>query len=82
MRVRHAAPFQPLASLDGMPIAAPRRRVAALLVDAILTGAVPLVRAISFWSAARFEERTFGVSAHAEEYEAYRRRTGRFVPRL
>jgi protein-S-isoprenylcysteine O-methyltransferase Ste14 len=37
---------------------------------------------IYFHAAARHEERKFGRSPLAEEYEAYRRRTGRFIPRL
>jgi protein-S-isoprenylcysteine O-methyltransferase Ste14 len=48
----------------------------------VVTGGVLVVMTIYFWSAARFEERKFTVSERADEYEAYRRRTGRFVPRL
>jgi protein-S-isoprenylcysteine O-methyltransferase Ste14 len=35
-----------------------------------------------FASAARFEERKFASSPLAAEYESYRRRTGRFIPKL
>jgi protein-S-isoprenylcysteine O-methyltransferase Ste14 len=35
-----------------------------------------------FWTAAAREERKFANSSFAAEYAAYRRKTGRFVPRL
>ena len=47
-----------------------------------LSAAVLVVMAVYFWQAARFEERKFLASEQSAEYEEYRRRTGRFLPRL
>ena len=55
---------------------------AVVMTPDVVTGGVLVVMTIYFWSAARFEERKFMVSERAEEYEAYRRRPGRFMPRL
>ena len=55
---------------------------AAIMVPGVMTLGVLVVMSIYFWSAARFEERKFAKSPVAAEYESYRRRTGRFIPRL
>jgi protein-S-isoprenylcysteine O-methyltransferase Ste14 len=55
---------------------------AAIMVPGLMTLGVLVAMSIYFWSAAQFEERKFARSAVAAEYEAYRRRTGRFIPRL
>jgi protein-S-isoprenylcysteine O-methyltransferase Ste14 len=55
---------------------------AAIMVPGLMTLGVLVVMSIYFWSAARFEEGKFARSAVAAEYDKYRRRTGRFLPRL
>jgi protein-S-isoprenylcysteine O-methyltransferase Ste14 len=37
---------------------------------------------VYFWFASTFEERKFARSPVAKEYEEYKRRTGRFFPRI
>jgi len=55
---------------------------AALMFPGLTAFAVVAAMIAYFVSAARFEERKFASSPLAAEYAAYRRRTGRFIPRL
>jgi protein-S-isoprenylcysteine O-methyltransferase Ste14 len=55
---------------------------AAVLFPGIATLLVLVMMGIFSVKAARHEERKFGRSALSVEYEVYRRRTGRFIPRL
>jgi protein-S-isoprenylcysteine O-methyltransferase Ste14 len=55
---------------------------AAVMAPGLPTLTVLIVLTIYFWAAARFEERKFAASGIAAEYQTYRRRTGRFIPRL
>jgi protein-S-isoprenylcysteine O-methyltransferase Ste14 len=53
-----------------------------LMFPTTIRGLIVLAGAVYFWSAARYEERKFANSPVAEEFERYRRRSGRFIPRL
>lgn len=55
---------------------------AAMMFPGVAAFAVVAAMILYFASAARFEERKFASSPLAAEYEAYRRRTGRFIPWL
>jgi len=55
---------------------------AAIMFPSIASLIVVVAMTIYFNAAARHEERKFARSPLATEYEAYRRRTGRFIPRL
>lgn len=55
---------------------------AAMMFPGIAAFVVVAVMIAYFALAARHEERKFQSSPLAAEYEAYRRRTGRFIPRL
>jgi protein-S-isoprenylcysteine O-methyltransferase Ste14 len=55
---------------------------AAIMFPSIASLVVVVGMTIYFNAAARFEERKFARSPLAKEYEAYRRRTGRFIPSL
>jgi protein-S-isoprenylcysteine O-methyltransferase Ste14 len=55
---------------------------AAIMFPGISSLIVVVGMTIYFHAAARHEERKFERSPLAVEYEAYRRRTGRFIPRL
>jgi len=55
---------------------------AAMMFPGIPAFVVVAGMTVYFALAARFEERKFKNSPLATEYEAYRRRTGRFIPRL
>jgi protein-S-isoprenylcysteine O-methyltransferase Ste14 len=55
---------------------------AAVMRPTLFRGIVVLVMLIYFLAAAIYEERKFAVSGIAAEYEAYTRRTGRFLPKL
>jgi protein-S-isoprenylcysteine O-methyltransferase Ste14 len=54
----------------------------ALALRSVLQVSIFLIMIMFFWIAARREERKFANSSFAAEYAAYRRRTGRFIPRL
>lgn len=53
-----------------------------LMTPTLFRGGVLLVMVIYFTAAALWEERKFARSAVAEDYERYKERTGRFVPKL
>jgi protein-S-isoprenylcysteine O-methyltransferase Ste14 len=55
---------------------------AAILFPGITTLGVLVMMGILLTKAARYEERKFQSSPLAKEYEAYKQRTGRFIPRL
>ena len=48
----------------------------------IFRGLVVLGMVGYFWAAAVFEERKFARSAMAKDYEVYKQRTGRFIPKF
>jgi protein-S-isoprenylcysteine O-methyltransferase Ste14 len=54
----------------------------ALMMPNLFRGVVVLGMVAYFSAAAVHEERKFESSVVAKEYEAYKRRTGRFVPKL
>ena len=47
-----------------------------------ITAAAALASLVVLWMAALYEERKFARSGLAEEYRAYRSRTGRFLPKI
>jgi protein-S-isoprenylcysteine O-methyltransferase Ste14 len=53
----------------------------ALMMPAVHRALIIVAAWIYFDCAARFEERKFARSLVAQEYEIYKRRTGRFIPR-
>jgi protein-S-isoprenylcysteine O-methyltransferase Ste14 len=55
---------------------------AAVMRPTLFRGLVVLAMVIYFRAAAIYEERKFAASESAAEYEAYTRRTGRFLPKL
>jgi protein-S-isoprenylcysteine O-methyltransferase Ste14 len=55
---------------------------AAVMRPTLFRGIVVLVMVVYFRAAAIYEERKFAASGIAAEYEAYKRRTGRFLPKL
>jgi len=55
---------------------------AAIMFPGVVSFAVVVGMIFYFYAAARHEERKFGRSQLATEYDAYRRRTGRFIPRF
>jgi protein-S-isoprenylcysteine O-methyltransferase Ste14 len=55
---------------------------AAIMFPGIVSFAVVAGMILYFYAAARHEEKKFGRSPLATEYDAYRRRTGRFIPRF
>lgn len=54
----------------------------AAMMPTLLRGLVVLAMAIYFLAAAIHEERKFAASGIAADYEAYKHRTGRFLPKL
>lgn len=54
----------------------------AVMFPGIVTSAILLATFVLLWLSAAFEERKFSGSPLAEDYQAYTRRTGRFIPRL
>jgi len=55
---------------------------AAVMLPGVVTISLLVAMFLYYSAAARHEERKFAGSPLADEYERYRRRTGRFVPRL
>lgn len=54
----------------------------ALMQPTLFRGLVVAAMTVYFFAAATHEERKFAGSVMAKEYEAYKQRTGRFVPKL
>ncbi|HEY1305612.1 MAG TPA: isoprenylcysteine carboxylmethyltransferase family protein [Vicinamibacterales bacterium] len=54
----------------------------ALMMPSLFRALVVLAMIVYFTAAAMYEERKFGRSAVATEYEQYKQRTGRFLPRV